>query len=173
MDTDKNKAYEALFLVDSGLAASNWDGVIDAVKKIFDRASAEVLSIRKWDERRLAYQVKGKKRGTYLIAYFKCDPLKILGIERDINLSEEVMRAMILKGDHLTEEDMQKDTPWMMIEKDPELAAARRKAEMEAEARERQSSYEEEIVEQDEQEQSDNQDQLQDEQEELQETQQD
>jgi small subunit ribosomal protein S6 len=163
------KAYEALFLVDSGLAASNWDGVNDAIKKVLDRANAEVVSIRKWDERRLAYPVKGKKRGTYLIAYFKCDPLKILGIERDVNLSEEIIRAMILKGDHLTDENMQKDTPWMMIEKDPELAAARRKAEMEAEARERQSSYEEEeVVEQE----SDEQEQSQDDQE-LQETQQD
>ena len=36
-------------------------------KALLDRAEAEVVSLRKWDERRLAYAIKGQKRGLYII----------------------------------------------------------------------------------------------------------
>jgi small subunit ribosomal protein S6 len=30
----------------------------------------KILSSRRWDERRLAYPIKGQNRGTYLLVYF-------------------------------------------------------------------------------------------------------
>ena len=51
MDTVVKKLYEGMFLVDSALAASDWDGVNDAVKTVLDRSEAEVVSLKKWDER--------------------------------------------------------------------------------------------------------------------------
>ncbi|MDO8302489.1 MAG: hypothetical protein Q7T18_04520, partial [Sedimentisphaerales bacterium] len=37
----------------------------------------------------------------------------ISGIERDFRLSERIMRAIIVRGDHITQADMDKDTPAM------------------------------------------------------------
>ena len=45
MDTAVKRLYEALFLVDSGQAAADWDGVTGAITKVLDRAGAEVVRI--------------------------------------------------------------------------------------------------------------------------------
>jgi ribosomal protein S6 len=109
--------YEALFLVDSGEAASDWQGINDHVKKIMERNEAEILSIRKWDERPLAYPIMGRKRGTYILVYFNALCVKLSAIERDTQLSERILRVIILRGDHITPEDMAKDTPAILAEK--------------------------------------------------------
>jgi small subunit ribosomal protein S6 len=113
LDTVAKRLYEGLFLVDSGQAASDWDGIVEMIKRILERGNAEILSVRKWDERRLAYNIDGKERGTYILAYFNAPTAVISGIERDVRLSERIMRAMILRGDDITQADMEKETPAM------------------------------------------------------------
>lgn len=117
MDTVVKRVYEGMFLVDSGKAAADWDGVNNAIKTILERADAEIISMRKWDERKLCYEVQKKARGTYILVYFNVDTQKIAGIERDVQLSEDVMRVLILQGEHITEEFMNKETPLMVAEK--------------------------------------------------------
>lgn len=93
------RLYEAMFLVDSALAGSDWRGVNNTVRNILDRAGANVVSIEKWDERRLAYEINGKSRGTYILSYFNADPAGISRIERDVRLSEQIMRVLVLRAE--------------------------------------------------------------------------
>ena len=122
METAK-KLYEALILIDSAEAASDWDGINSLIKKILDRGEAEVISMKKWDDRKLAYDIERKSRGTYILVYFNADPLKIAGIERDVRLSERIMRMMIIRGDKITKEDIERATPLERAEM-PEVPAA-------------------------------------------------
>ena len=114
----EKKLYEGMFLVDSGKAASDWDGVNATIKKILDRAEAEIVSIRKWDDRRLAYDIKRTSRGTYILCYFKAEGQKIQGIEKDVQLSENIIRALILSTEQMTKEDIERDTPATKAEKE-------------------------------------------------------
>ncbi len=132
-----NKLYEGMFLVDSALAGADWDGIIAAIRAILERTEAEIVSIRKWDDRRLAYGINGKTRGTYILCYFKADGEKIQDIEKSVQLSEQIMRVLILSTEQLTEEDIEKDTPATKVEKEREKrktakeAAQKEKAEAE------------------------------------------
>ncbi|MCD4830652.1 MAG: 30S ribosomal protein S6 [Anaerohalosphaeraceae bacterium] len=126
METETKRLYEALFLVDTGQAAADWDGTCEHIKKILDRGEAEILSMRKWDERPLAYIIDGKKRGTYILVYFNAPSANIGAMERDVQLSENITRVLILRADHITQEDMDSDTPSMAAEKS--VAAAQAKA---------------------------------------------
>jgi small subunit ribosomal protein S6 len=117
LDTVVKKLYEGLFLVDSSQAASDWDGVTASIEKALSRADADVVEMKKWDERRLAYDVKGKSRGTYILAYFNCDPLKISGIERDVTLSESIARVLILRTDKMNKDDLEKEVPFVIAER--------------------------------------------------------
>ena len=117
METVAKRLYEALFLVDSGEAAADWQGINDHVKKILERNEAEIVKICKWDERPLAYPILGRKRGTYILVYFNAPCGKLGAIDRDAQLSERIIRVLILRGDHITPEDMEKDTPAMLVEK--------------------------------------------------------
>jgi len=114
----KTKLYEAMFLVDSGDAGSDWDGIIAAIKKMLKRAEVEVVSVRKWDDRRLAYDIRGKSRGTYILCYFRSDGQKNDEIEKAVQLSDRFIRVLILNADWMTEEDIEKDTPATKVEKE-------------------------------------------------------
>lgn len=113
MENAAVKLYEAMFLIDSAEAARDWDGVLNNITTILQRAGAEIISTRKWDERPLAYKIGKCVRGTYILSYFRVSGLKITEIERDVRLSERILRVLILRGEHLTEADMAKDTPAM------------------------------------------------------------
>lgn len=123
METVTRKLYEAMFLVDSALAAQDWDGVLGTIKGVLERAEAEVVSLRKWGDRRLAYEIDRKTRGTYILCYFRTDGPRIGNIERDVQLSERIMRLLILSTENRTAEDIEKDTPAALAE-DREAEAA-------------------------------------------------
>jgi small subunit ribosomal protein S6 len=103
------RLYEAMFLVDSAEAGSNWDGILAAINKVLERADAEVVSLRKWADRKLAYEIAHKNRGTYILSYFKALPEKISPMEKDVNLSEQITRVLVLTTE---------DRPAVCIERD-------------------------------------------------------
>ena len=111
METALKRLYEGMFLVDSALAAQDWQKILNEVQRILDRAGAEVVSLKKWDERRLCYDIQGKSRGTYILAYFNCDTDKVKGIERDVQLSELITRVLTLRTDKMGAADIEKPTP--------------------------------------------------------------
>jgi small subunit ribosomal protein S6 len=124
LGTVEKKLYEGMFLIDTALATADWDGTIGMIRKMLEKNEAEIVSLRKWDERRLAYDIQGKSRGTYILSYFKCDGTKLTDIERDVQLSEKVLRILILKTEKLTAEDMNKETPAMMMDRQATEMAA-------------------------------------------------
>jgi len=130
----KKKLYEAMFLVDSADAGSDWDGVIAAITKTLERAEVDIVSITKWDDRRLAYEIKRKARGTYILCYFRSDGQKNQEIETAVQLSEKIIRVLILCVDWMTDEDIEKDTPATKEEKEKQQRAAVREAAEQAKA---------------------------------------
>jgi small subunit ribosomal protein S6 len=106
-----------MFLINPAEAASDWEGVNKTIKAILEKADAEIVSMRKWDERKLAYNIKGQSRGTYILCYFKAEGDKIREIERDVQLSERIMRVLILNAEQQTKEDIEKDTPATLAER--------------------------------------------------------
>ncbi len=114
--TVKKKLYEAMFLIDSA-QASDWDKVIATLETVLSKADSEIVSMRKWDDRKLAYEINGKARGTYILCYFRADGKKVREIEKAVQLSEQVMRVLILCAETMSKEDIEKDTPATRVEK--------------------------------------------------------
>ena len=117
METVVKKLYEAMFLVDSAQAASDWDGVNKTIETILKKSDAEIVSIQKWDERKLSYDIGGHSRGTYILCYFRVDGTRIRGIEREVQLSERIMRVLVLSAESMSQEHIEKDTPFMKVER--------------------------------------------------------
>lgn len=131
MSEQTKRLYEAMFLVDSAVATANWEGVTGAIQTVFDRANADVVSVRKWDEMRLSYPIKHCTRGTYILSYFRADPSVISGLERDVKLNDTFLRVLVLQGEHLSEDRIAASTPAM---KASEAAKQREEAAAKAEA---------------------------------------
>jgi small subunit ribosomal protein S6 len=106
----KTGTYEAMFLFPAGSAA-DVEGAITTARGIVERHGGEIIVIKKWDERRLAYELGKQKRGLYVICYYRGPGASVSAIEHDVNLSEAVLRVMIVKADHLNEEEMKAVEP--------------------------------------------------------------
>lgn len=96
------RLYEGMFVLDAGKAGTGWEDGINHVKGLLDRSGAVLVTAKKWDERKLAYEIRGQKRGAYLLLYFNAEPGKIVGLERDATLSEVVLRCLILNRRYMT-----------------------------------------------------------------------
>ncbi len=111
--------YEAMFLFDPA-AGSSLEAVQTEVDRLMTRAEAEVIVTRRLEERRLTFEIDGRKRGLYVLTYFRAEGPKIGPLERDIRLSEPILRALILRADHVTEEVMHNVTlGGMALDKPP------------------------------------------------------
>ncbi|MFU8827900.1 MAG: 30S ribosomal protein S6 [Phycisphaerales bacterium] len=97
--------YEAMFLV-SQADAHDLGACVDQIKEVLARGKADIIAFKKWDERRLAYEINKQKRGVYFLTYFSADPVHIEIIERQAMLSDTILRLMVLRCDHLTEDEM-------------------------------------------------------------------
>lgn len=124
MPQTRTYPYEAMFLISQAVAA-DLGGAIAHINEVLGRANAEVIAMRKWDERRLAFEIKGQKRGMYILVYFRAANTAIAHLERDCNLSEKILRAMILRADHLTEDEMKAADARDALEAESRLRATR------------------------------------------------
>ncbi|MEM7577953.1 MAG: 30S ribosomal protein S6 [Planctomycetota bacterium] len=97
------RLYEGMFLVSQAAVTNGLDACLEKLNGFFARIDAEVLALRKWEDRKLAYTIDGQKRGTYLIAYFKAVPTSLIKLERDLNLEDDVIRVMFTRCDHFGE----------------------------------------------------------------------
>ena len=131
MSEQRVSLYEGMFLFPQS-ASADFEGVIDHVNEILRRADAEIVAMRKWDERRLAYDIKGNKRGLYILVYFRAEHSRLTGIERDCNLSELLLRSLIIKAEHIPTEEIEANDQRQGIK--DEIALRKADAEKAAEA---------------------------------------
>jgi len=99
------RLYEGLFLM--AQSAAGVGEAVDQIRALLERSGAEVVALTKWDDRKLAYPIRGQKRGTYIHTIFRVEGVKIANIERDCNLGDEVTRVLITSGEHLGEVEIE------------------------------------------------------------------
>ena len=102
---EKSITYEAMFLFPPP-GVTDVEAMIANARGIIERHGGKIIVIKRWDERKLAYEIRKQKRGTYVIAYFTAPPQAVVPIERDVNLSEDVIRVLVTRADHLNETEM-------------------------------------------------------------------
>ena len=106
--------YEAMFLLGSG-HASDLDNALKIVRGIVEKHEGKPIVLKKWDERKLAYEIRGEKRGLYVLCFFTAPAEAIVPISRDVELSDQILRVIVTKADHLNAEEMAAVEPQPII----------------------------------------------------------
>ena len=107
MALQDSRLYEAMFLVETNIASDS-EATKGMIQTIMDRAHAELLVCRLWDERRLAYDIDKHKRAAYVLCYFRANGTAIGSMERDVQLSEHLLRVLVLRADHISTEELER-----------------------------------------------------------------
>jgi small subunit ribosomal protein S6 len=89
-----------MFLLDTTKVAGDHATAAKQLHGILERNHAEVLASRPWEDgRKLAYPIKGHKKGLYYLTYFRTEGQNLTNLERDFALNETILRTLILKVD--------------------------------------------------------------------------
>jgi len=88
-----------MFILDSNKYAKDAAGTVGTIPTAVEQFGGEILASRMWEERRLAYPIKGHRKGTYWLTYFRLDANQLESLTRQIQLNEGVVRHLLLKID--------------------------------------------------------------------------
>jgi small subunit ribosomal protein S6 len=108
-----------MFVIDNSVASNDWDGAVKHVQEILQKGGARVLSVEKWGERKLAYKIGPHKRGTYMLVYFEAPAGAIVPMRRECQLSDKIIRSLMLRVEKRPETPVQSQQP-----PSPEVVAA-------------------------------------------------
>lgn len=123
--------YEFMFILDPTLDSAASLAVVERVEGIVKGQGGQIVSLKAWERRRLAYPVGGRHEGLYMLCYFDAPPEAIDGIESRVRLAEGVLRFIVLRTDRETREA---DQAAEVRRREERAARAAAKAQREQEA---------------------------------------
>lgn len=91
--------YEGMLILDSTRYSRDPDGIANQIHTIIQDAGGEVIVSRLWEERRLAYPIKGHRKGTYWLVYFRIEGPKVDEITKKCQINDSILRELFLKVD--------------------------------------------------------------------------
>jgi small subunit ribosomal protein S6 len=92
-----------MVLLDNREVRNGWARLKQTVAGLFEKHGSQMLSARRWDERRLAYPIKRQLRGTYLLCYHKTDTDAMPALRRDLEYSEPILRYLSMVCEEVPE----------------------------------------------------------------------
>ena len=96
--------YEALFILDTAKYNRDPEAVSNQITEVIESLGGEVRVSRLWEERKLAYQIKGQTRGIYWLTYFHLNTEKYKDLNRLFQINGNILRFLILRIDPRLEE---------------------------------------------------------------------
>ena len=91
--------YEGMFILDPAKFSRDPGAAAQQVADLIAGHGGTMLAARLWDERKLAYPIKGHKKGVYWLTYFKMPGGNLTGLERQCEITDEIIRKLVLRVD--------------------------------------------------------------------------
>ena len=89
-------SYEALFTVVHTLPEDELRAVVDKFTSLINENATDV-AVNEWGKRRLAYPIRYNNEGYTVLVSFKSEPSFPRELERQLRISDRVLRVMITK----------------------------------------------------------------------------
>lgn len=99
------KTYEGMFLIDNEAVRAGWSDVKARLAALIEKHGGQVLTSRRWDERRLTYPVRRHNRATFLLAYWEMEPGAAAPLRQELELDEQFLRYLVLSAAAVPKEE--------------------------------------------------------------------
>jgi small subunit ribosomal protein S6 len=91
--------YETVFIARQDMTEAEVGDLSVALQKIITDQGGTLLKTESWGLRTLAYRIKKNRRGHYTLMEFEAPGTAVAELERQMRLSEDVLRALTVKLD--------------------------------------------------------------------------
>jgi len=96
---ETERKYETIFILDPDLEEGVAQSAIEKIKGIITQGSGEILKVEDWGKRKLAYEVKKKSKGQYLLIHFSGSPALLSELERNFRVMDAVIKFQSIRLD--------------------------------------------------------------------------
>jgi len=91
--------YETIFILDPDLEEEQTQSTIEKVRGIIIQGNGEILKVEDWGKRKLAYEVKKKVKGHYVLIHFLGSPALLSELERNFRVMDAVIKFQSVRLD--------------------------------------------------------------------------
>jgi small subunit ribosomal protein S6 len=88
-----------LYILNPELGEENLPAAIDKVNNLVTRLGGEMGEVNQtapWGKRRMTYSINKSQDGFYVLANFRLEPARTDELERDLRISEDVLRHLLI-----------------------------------------------------------------------------
>ena len=89
--------YEVLYIVRADLDDDKVQDIVKRVSTLIEKAGGTLERTNLWGKRKLAYEVKHQKEGSYVLQDFQIPSERIPELEAALKITEEVLRHLIVR----------------------------------------------------------------------------
>ena len=94
------REYEVMYILHPELDDEKVAAAMEKYNTLIQNNGGTVANAEKWGKRRLSYEIKGQREGTYVLASFSGGPAVSSELDRVMKISDDVIRHLIVrKGD--------------------------------------------------------------------------
>ena len=95
--------YESVFIVRQDVSAQHVEGLSERYTEMIQENGGQVAKSEYWGLKNLAYRVKKNRKGHYMMFNIDGPPAAVGEFERNMRLSEDVLRYMTIRVDEFEE----------------------------------------------------------------------
>ena len=96
--------YESVFIARQDISAAQVDGLTEQFSSLLQENGGEVRKKEYWGLRNLAFRIKKNRKGHYVLFNIDAPPAAVAEMERNMGISEDVIRFLTVRVDTLEEE---------------------------------------------------------------------
>ena len=98
--------YEETVIIDGSLENEEVDTEVKKIEDLIQAQGGKILDINRWGRKKLAYPIRKKEQGFYIVITFEADGSSIAGLERELELNESILRYLSIA---VREESIEKE----------------------------------------------------------------
>ncbi len=92
--------YETIFIIRPSLSDDGTNQLIEKMKGLLEKAGATLEIVENWGKKKLAYEIKRERRGTFVYVHFKSAGNVVGELEHAYRLEDSVLKFLTVRLEH-------------------------------------------------------------------------
>ena len=91
--------YESIFIVRPSLSDEDTEKLVGKMKGVLDKSGATLVKLENWGRKKLAYEVKRERKGTFVYLNFESNGKVIGDLERSYRFEDSIIKFLTVRQD--------------------------------------------------------------------------
>jgi len=101
--------YELLYIITGKFTEEEIEPIASKINELIEKSEGKITLSENLGRKKLAYPIKHNHNGYYQLVEFDLEPQKLIGFEKKLGLTSEVLRHQVVKKKLKTQEEITKE----------------------------------------------------------------